>query len=120
MRACHRYFLFPVPNYHTEFLMFLRSSPPFCLPLAPSPQAASSREIGIGGDGEYCGDNDAHLGRINVFYHEASGDKSAPRTVLYVQRARRDRRCALVAAHTRGKNWAKDVFGPIFPIKNWG
>ena len=25
----------------------------------------------IGGDGEYCGDNDAQLGRINVFYHEA-------------------------------------------------
>jgi hypothetical protein len=24
-----------------------------------------------GGDGEYCGDNDAQLGRINVFYHEA-------------------------------------------------
>jgi hypothetical protein len=22
-------------------------------------------------DGEYCGDNDAHLDRINVFYHEA-------------------------------------------------
>jgi len=28
---------------------------------------------GIGGDGEYCGDNDARLDRINVFYHEASG-----------------------------------------------
>jgi hypothetical protein len=27
----------------------------------------------IGGDEEYCGDNDAQLGRINVFYHEASG-----------------------------------------------
>jgi hypothetical protein len=26
----------------------------------------------IGGDGEYCGDNDAQLDRINVFYHEAS------------------------------------------------
>jgi hypothetical protein len=24
-------------------------------------------ENGIGGDGEYCGDNDAQLGRINVF-----------------------------------------------------
>jgi tubulin beta len=28
-------------------------------------------ENGIDGDGEYCGDNDAQLGRINVFYHEA-------------------------------------------------
>jgi hypothetical protein len=29
-------------------------------------------EHGIGGDGEYSGDKDAQLGRINVFYHEAS------------------------------------------------
>jgi hypothetical protein len=29
-------------------------------------------EHGIGGDGVYCGGNDAQLGRINVFYHEAS------------------------------------------------
>jgi hypothetical protein len=28
---------------------------------------------GIGGSGEYCGNNDAHLGRINVLYHEAFG-----------------------------------------------
>jgi tubulin beta len=28
-------------------------------------------EIGIGGDGEYYDNNDAQLGRINVFYHEA-------------------------------------------------
>jgi len=40
-------------------------------------------EHGIGGDREYCGDNDAQLGRINVFYHEASGDKYVPRTVLF-------------------------------------
>jgi len=40
-------------------------------------------ENGIGGDGEYCDDNDAQLGRINVFYHEASGDKYVPRTVLF-------------------------------------
>jgi tubulin beta len=32
-------------------------------------------EHGIGGHGEYCGDNDAQLGHINVFYHEASGGK---------------------------------------------
>jgi tubulin beta len=35
-----------------------------------------------GGDGEYCGDNDAQLGRTNVLYHEASGGKYVPRTVL--------------------------------------
>jgi tubulin beta len=28
-------------------------------------------EYGIGGDGEYCGYNDAQLDRINVLYHEA-------------------------------------------------
>jgi tubulin beta len=40
-------------------------------------------ENGIGGGGEYCSDNDAQLGRINVFYHEASGGKSASRAVLF-------------------------------------
>jgi tubulin beta len=40
-------------------------------------------EHGIGGDREYCGDNDAQFDRINVFYHEASGDKYLPRTVLF-------------------------------------
>ena len=40
-------------------------------------------EHGIGGDGEYCGENDAQLDRINVFYREASGDKYVvPRTVF--------------------------------------
>ena len=39
-------------------------------------------EHDIGGDGEYCGDNDAQLRRINVFYHEASGGKYVPRAVL--------------------------------------
>jgi hypothetical protein len=29
----------------------------------------------IGGSGEYFGDSDAHLGRINVFYREALGGK---------------------------------------------
>jgi hypothetical protein len=28
-------------------------------------------EHGIRGVGEYCGDNDAQLGRTNVFYHGA-------------------------------------------------
>ena len=61
--------------------------PALSLPRAPRLQAASSREIvhmnDIGGDGGYCGDNDAQLGRINVFYHEASGGKYVPRTVLF-------------------------------------
>jgi tubulin beta len=35
-------------------------------------------EHGIGGGGEYCGDSDTQLGRINVFYLEASGGKYAP------------------------------------------
>ena len=26
-------------------------------------------EHGIGGSGEYCGGNDAHLDRFNVYYH---------------------------------------------------
>jgi tubulin beta len=30
-----------------------------------------SDKHGIGSSGEYCGDNDAQLGRINVFYHGA-------------------------------------------------
>jgi hypothetical protein len=29
----------------------------------------------IGGDSEYCGDNDPQLDRTNVFYHGASGGK---------------------------------------------
>jgi tubulin beta len=37
----------------------------------------------IGGDGEYCDNNDAQLGPISVFYHEASGGKYVPRTVLF-------------------------------------
>jgi tubulin beta len=40
-------------------------------------------ELGIGGGGYYCGDNDAQLYRINVFYHEASGGKYLPRAVLF-------------------------------------
>ena len=36
----------------------------------------------IGGSGEYCGNNDAHLDRINVFYHETSGRKYMHRAVL--------------------------------------
>jgi tubulin beta len=42
-----------------------------------------SDEHGIGGSNEYCGNNEAHLGRINVFYHEASGGKYVPRVLLF-------------------------------------
>ena len=41
------------------------------------------RRAGIGGSGEYCGDNGSHLGRINVFYHEALGGKYVPRAVFF-------------------------------------
>ena len=34
-------------------------------------------------DGEYFGDNDAHLDIISVFYHEASGGNYLPRAVLF-------------------------------------
>ena len=64
-RAFLRHFLFPVPNFHTELL------PALSLPRAPRLQAVSLRKIvhmhGIGGDGEYCGENDAQLDHINVF-----------------------------------------------------
>jgi tubulin beta len=39
-------------------------------------------EHGNGGGSEYCGDNEAQLHRINVFYHEASGGKYVSRAVL--------------------------------------
>jgi tubulin beta len=37
----------------------------------------------IGGDGEYCGDNDAQLDRIIMFYLGASGGKYVPRALLF-------------------------------------
>jgi tubulin beta len=40
-------------------------------------------EHGIGGSAEYCGNNDAHLGRINVLYHEAKGGNHVPCAVLF-------------------------------------
>jgi tubulin beta len=36
-------------------------------------------ERGISSKREHFSDNDAQLGRINVFYHEASGSKYVPR-----------------------------------------
>ena len=58
--------------------------PALSLPRAPRLQAASSRKIvhmhGIGGDGEYCSDNDAQLGCINVFLApHTSGPRDVPR-----------------------------------------
>jgi hypothetical protein len=40
-------------------------------------------ENGTGSGGEYCGDNDAQLGRINVFCHQAAGGKYASRAVFF-------------------------------------
>ena len=40
-------------------------------------------EYSIGGDGEFSGDNEAQLDRINVFYHGALGGKCVPRAVLF-------------------------------------
>jgi tubulin beta len=40
-------------------------------------------EHGIGGDGEYCGDNDKQLGHIFVFYHEVTGGKYIPCAVFF-------------------------------------
>jgi hypothetical protein len=96
--------LYPVPNFNMEFLAVLR--PARFLPRAPRFQAASPREIahmqvgqcgsqlgtefsevvcddnGIGGGGEYCGDSNAQLGRVNVLYPEAPGGKYVPSALL--------------------------------------
>jgi tubulin beta len=40
-------------------------------------------EHGIGGSGDHCGDNDAHLGRINVSCHKALGGKYMSCAVLF-------------------------------------
>jgi tubulin beta len=63
-------------------------------------------EHGIGGGGEYCGDNDTQLGRIGVFYHEASyheasGGKYVPRAVLF------DLEPGMNQNAGAGDNWAK-------------
>jgi hypothetical protein len=89
-RAHHQHFLFPVPNFHNEFLTSIFSSPFFFSRVLPASRlllrvilrtlrraSAFTRwaphfwevvcdEHGIGGDGEYCGNNDAHFDRINV------------------------------------------------------
>jgi tubulin beta len=40
-------------------------------------------ELSIGGNGEYFGDNDAQLDRINVLYHETSGGRCVPREAIF-------------------------------------
>jgi hypothetical protein len=40
-------------------------------------------ECGIGSDGEHFGSNDAELGRMSEFNHEASGGKCVPRAVSF-------------------------------------
>jgi tubulin beta len=40
-------------------------------------------EHGIGSSGEYCGDDDAHLGRSDVLYCEASGGKYVLSAVFF-------------------------------------
>jgi hypothetical protein len=43
-------------------------------------------EHSIGGSCVYCGENDAHLARINVLYHEALGGKYAPSPPHFISR----------------------------------
>jgi tubulin beta len=75
-------------------------------------------EHGIGSDREYCGDNDAQLDRIYVFYHEASGGKYVPRAVFFdlepgvidavrVSSLGELFRPENILKHTRGQKWAK-------------
>jgi tubulin beta len=47
-------------------------------------------EHGIGGSGEYCDENDAHLGPINLFNYEALSGKYVPRAVPLRPRAWRE------------------------------
>jgi hypothetical protein len=106
-RMRHRHFLFPVSNFHTEFLTFLRTSLPLFLLRTLRLQAFSSREIfhmqagqcdnqmgaefwevvrdehGIGRNGKHFGDNNAQLGRIIIFFYKASGGKYVLRAVLF-------------------------------------
>jgi tubulin beta len=73
----------------------------------------------IGGDEEYCDDNDAQLGRIDVFYHEASGGKYVPRTVFFepgmIDAVRASPLGELLRPgnfvnQNAGNNWAKGLF----------
>ena len=72
-------------------------------------------------ESKYCGDNDAQLGRINVFYYEASGGKYVPCALFFdlepgVNGAVRASplgeliRSGNLVNHTRGQKWAKDHY----------
>jgi tubulin beta len=41
-----------------------------------------SDEHGVDPTGEYCGESDLQLERINVYYNEATGGRYVPRAVL--------------------------------------
>lgn len=41
-----------------------------------------SDEHGIDPNGEYCGDSELQIERINVYYNEATGGRYVPRAVL--------------------------------------
>jgi tubulin beta len=78
-------------------------------------------EHGIGSDAEYCGDKDAQLDRMNVFYHEASGEKYVPHAVIFdfepcmIGAVRLSPlgvlfRPRILVNHTRRQKWAKDHY----------
>jgi hypothetical protein len=86
-------------------------------------------EHGIGGDGEYCGDNDSKLDRTNVLYYEASGGKYAPFAVFFdlepgvIDAARALPLGELIrpgnlVGHARGKNGPKTTTEGLTPFSN--
>jgi hypothetical protein len=69
-------------------------------------------ENGIGGDGEYCGDNYAQLDRITVLYHEVSGGICVLRAVFFdLEPSVIDART--LVNHTCGQNWAKGPYKKV-------
>ena len=81
-------------------------------------QEVLSDEHGIGGNGEYCGDNDAQLDHINLFYYGASGGKYVPCAGFFdlepgvIDAARASPLGELIRPgnlvdHTREQKWAK-------------
>jgi hypothetical protein len=77
-------------------------------------------EYGVGGNGEFFGDNDSHLGRINVFYHDALGGRSCPARCFSTSSPDRDRfravtlrrRLASSSAQTPRETYARAKTGP--------
>jgi hypothetical protein len=56
-------------------------------------------ERGIGGSSDYCGKNDAHLGHISGFFHEAFNGKYNADNLVNNLRGK--------------KNWAKDHYKKV-------